>query len=230
MKHKVSIVVVTKNRPEYLDLCLNSICIQKYDNLEYIIVDGNSNEETLKLINSYEYNIPLIFIHAGECTIGTARQIGFKTSSGDIIAYVDSDVELPHEHWVEHMLKPFKQHYIAGVQTLAKNKDTDHPMLKRVHSSFEYKNRLININNYEPVGTSHILIRKTAIADAGGFKDISFREDTDMTRRIMQRGLMFMYLPNEKCYHYHVDGYKSYLHKTIRNYYKGAMCTLRGIK
>lgn len=222
MKHKVSIVVLTKNRPEYLRYCLHSIVKQEYNNLEYIIVDSNSSDETLHLIRTYNRylnssNKSCVLIHTGESTIGKARQIGFENSTGDIIAYIDSDVELPHKHWIEHMLEPFKQSYIAGVQTLAKNKDTDHPALKRIHSSFEYESRLIGIRNYEPVGTSHILIRKIAIADVDGFKDISFKEDTDLTRRIMQRGGMFMYLPNEKCYHYHVDGYKSYVKKTIRN-------------
>lgn len=230
MNYKVSIVVLTKNRPKYLKLCLDSIVNQTYDNLEYIVIDSNSNKETLDLINSYKSKIPLELFYADECTIGKARQIGFKMSTGDIIAYIDSDVELPHEHWIKHMLKPFEQTYIAGVQTLAKNKDTDHPALKRIHSSFEYKNRLIGIRNYEPVGTSHLLIRKIAIADVDGFKDISFKEDTDLTRRIMKRGGLFMYLPDEKCYHYHVDGYKSYVKKIVRNKLQGAICEVRGIK
>ena len=169
MKHKVSVVVVTKNRPEYLSLCLESIAQQTYENIEYIIVDADSNQETLKLIDKYMGIIPLRLINAGDCTIGYARQVGFRESTGDIIAYVDSDVELPHDEWIQHMLVPFKQSYIAGVQTLAKNKPGDHPALKRIHSSFEYKNMLINLKNYEPVGTSHILIRKVAIADVNGF-------------------------------------------------------------
>lgn len=230
MNHKVSIVVVTKNRPKYLSLCLDSIVNQTYSNLEYIIVDSDSNVETLELILSYNSKIPIKLIAAGKCTIGAARQIGFKESTGDIIAYIDSDVELPHENWIEHMLEPFKYSHIDGVQTLAKSKETDHPMLKKVHSSFEYKHQLINSDNYEPVGTSHILIRKSCIADVNGFKDISFREDTDLTRRIMNRGGSFMYLPDEKCYHYHVDSYKSYIQKTLRNKYRGALCMLRGIK
>jgi glycosyltransferase involved in cell wall biosynthesis len=230
MNHTVSIVVVTKNRPQYLKLCLDSIANQTYPNLEYIVVDSNSDVETLNIISSYQSKIPIRYIQAGECTIGAARQIGFKKSSGNIIAYIDSDVELPHKQWIEHMLKPFKYSHIAGVQTLAKNKNTDHPMLKKVHSSFEYKHRLINADHYEPVGTSHILIRKDCIADAGGFKDISFKEDTDLTSRIMDRGMSFMYLPEEKCYHYHVDGYRSYIKKEFRNKYRGALCLLRGIK
>ena len=235
MKHKVSIVVLTKNRLQYLKICLDSIVNQTYDNLEYIIVDSNSSDETLHLIRTYKrylesLNKSCVLIHAGECTIGKARQIGFKESTGDIIAYIDSDVELPHRFWINHMLKPFKCTHIAGVQTLAKNKDTDHLILKKVHSSFEYKSQTIDHEHYAPVGTSHILIRKVAIASVGGFKDINFKEDTDLTYRIMKQGHPFIYLPDEKCYHYHVDGYKSYFKKELRNKVQGAVCLLRGIK
>jgi len=230
MNYKVSVVVLTKNRPQYLKLCLDSIVKQKYNNLECLVIDSNSDKNTLDIIESYYSKIPLQIFHVGDCTIGAARQAGFKHSSGDIIAYIDSDVELPHEHWIEHMLKPFKYSHIVGVQTLAKYKVTDHPMLKRVHSSFEYKNQTINKINYEPVGFSHILIKKMVIADVNGFKDINFREDTDLTLRIMNRGYSFTYLPDEKCYHYHVNGYQSFLIKKIRNKIQGAFCLLRGIK
>jgi len=230
MNHKVSIVVLTKNRHELLKLCLDSIAMQKYHNLEYIIVDSNSDKNTMKVIKSYKSKIPIRIIKAGECSIGAARQIGFKKAKGDIIAYIDSDVELPHDKWINHMLVPFEKPSIAGVQTLAKSKPNDHPMLKRIHNSFEYKNNIIDIDHYEPVGTSHILIRRIAIESVGGFKDINFKEDTDLTYKIMLQGHSFVYLPDEKCYHHHVDGYKSYLKKEFRNKYHGAVCLLQGIK
>lgn len=221
---------MTKNRPKYLKLCLDSIAAQTYDNLEYIVVDSKSNAETLELINSYKRKIPLELIQAGDCTIGKARQIGYLKSTGDIIAYIDSDVELPHPHWINHMLKPFDTPQVAGVQTLAKNKDDDHPSLKRVHGSFEYKSQIIDIDHYEAVGTSHLLLRRIAITNVGGFKDINFKEDTDLTRRIMEQGHPFVYLPDEKCYHYHVDGWMSYFKKKLRNKYNGFVCAVRGIE
>lgn len=235
MKHKVSVIVLTKNRLKELVLCLDSISKQEYDNIEYIIVDSNSNEEVYEQINNYaalwttfgrEHKI----IQAGECSIGRARQIGFENSTGDIIAYIDSDVELPHRHWIENMLMPFAKPSVAGVQTLAKYRETDHPMLKRVHNSFEYKSNRIDIDHYEPVGTSHILIRRIAIESAGGFKDINFKEDTDLTHRIMKQGHYFVYLSTEKCYHHHIDGYKSYFKKMFRNKTQGAICMLKGVQ
>jgi GT2 family glycosyltransferase len=129
------------------------------------------------------------------------------------------------------MVQPFSEYRaVAGVQTLAKAKPDDPDILKKVHSKFEYKNKIIDIEHYEPVGTSHLLIRKDLIMEAGGFKDISFKEDTDLTHTIMRMGYKFVYLPDEKCYHYHVKNYRDYVRKEIRNKYRGFICLLKGIK
>jgi len=119
---------------------------------------------------------------------------------------------------------------VACVQTLAKAKPDDPEILKKIHSKFEYSNNVIGIDNYAPVGTSHLLIRKDLIELVGGFKDISFKEDTDLTYRIMQIGYKFMYMPDEKCYHYHVKNCREYLRKEFRNKHRGLICMLRGIK
>jgi GT2 family glycosyltransferase len=128
------------------------------------------------------------------------------------------------------MVQPFTDKTIAGVQTLAKAKPDDPEVLKQVHSKFEYKNKIIDIDHYEPVGTSHLLIRKDLIGLVGGFKDISFKEDTDLTYKIMQHGYKFVYLPDEKCYHYHVKNYGELVRKELRNKYRGLICLLKGIK
>lgn len=226
----ISVVVLTKNRPEYIKLCLDSILKQEYDGFEVLIVDSASNKKTKDLLHSYESDKVYLY-HGNNCSIGMARQIGCNMAKGSIIAYIDSDVELPHEKWLANMVKPFSEFgSIAGVQTLAKTKESDPEILKKVHSSFEYSSTTIDKWHYEPIGTSHILIRKDLIQRVGGFKDISFKEDTDLTYRIMELGYFFKYLPEEKCYHYHVKNYKDCLRKEIRNKYKGLICLLKGIK
>jgi glycosyltransferase involved in cell wall biosynthesis len=204
---------------------------QDYDNFEVLIIDSNSNTNTISMLKNYEkayHNLHLIQV--GECSIGAARSIGARKANGEIIAYVDSDVELPHNRWLYNMVQPFTDKTIAGVQTLAKAKLDDPEILKKVHSKFEYSRNVIDIDHYEPVGTSHLLIRKDLIELVGGFKDISFKEDTDLTYRIMQNGYKFVYLPDEKCYHYHVKNYGELVRKELRNKYRGFICLLKGIK
>lgn len=228
MNPKISVVVLTKNSQKYLNKCLNSILLQKYPNFEVIVVDSGSTDGTYHILDHYKQlsNIPFEIVHVpSKTSIGKARQIGLEKSNADTIAYIDSDVELSHENWLSNMVTPLIEGFdsipkeqIAGVQTLSKNKSTDPWILRHLHSGFEYKNSIIDINHYEPIGTGHILIKKKCIEYVDGFRDIHSHEDIDITIKIMLKGYKFVYLPSEKVYHYHVDGLWHYIKKhMIRN-------------
>ncbi|MCK5602878.1 glycosyltransferase [Candidatus Pacearchaeota archaeon] len=220
MPPKISVVVLTKNSKKYIRQCIESILMQNYPDFEVIVVDAGSEDETIPILNEYKNKTKIPFKIedvSPDTSIGKARQIGLELSNGEILAFIDSDVELSHENWFKNMSEPLQDGTVAGVQTLAKSKDTDPEILKKIHSSFEYKNTVIDINHYEIVGTSHILIRKDLIEKVGGFRDICSSEDLDVTKKIMKLGFKFIYLPSEKCYHYHVDNYWHYLRKEIRN-------------
>jgi len=220
MSSKISVIVLTKNSQKHLRQCIESILKQTYPDFEVIVVDAQSKDETLSILDGYKNKTNLPFRIEGvppDTSIGKARQIGLEISKGEILAFIDSDVELPHENWLKNMSVPLQDETVAGVQTLAKCKDTDPAILKKIHSSFEYKNTVIDINHYEIVGTSHLLIRKCLIEKVGGIRDICSSEDLEVTKKIMQSGYKFIYLPTEKCYHYHVDGYWHYIKKEIRN-------------
>lgn len=217
---EISVIVLTKNSQKYVRQCIESILKQTYPDFEVIVVDAESKDETISILEGYKNKTKLPF--RIECvppntSIGKARQIGLEKSKGEILAFIDSDVELSHENWFKNMSEPLQDETVAGVQTLAKSKDTDPAILKKIHSSFEYKNTVIDINHYEMVGTSHLLIRKDLIKKVGGFRDICSSEDLDVTKKIMKLGYKFIYLPTEKCYHYHVDNYWHYIKKEIRN-------------
>jgi len=217
---KISVVVLTKNSQKYLNKCLYSIFRQKYDNFEVVVVDANSTDNTRCIISTYLKfsSVLLKLINVSSNTsIGKARQTGVDNSTGEIIAFIDSDVELPHDNWLKNMAEPLSDPDIAGTQTLAKCHENDPWILKRVHNSFEYKNEFIDINHYEIVGTSHILIKKVCIEEVGGFRDIRSSEDLEVTKLIMRRGYKFQYMSQEKCYHYHVDGLWHYIKKRWRD-------------
>lgn len=223
MNNKISVVILTKDSQRFLPNCLDSILIQDYPYFEVIIVDSTSKDDTCDILKHYKtiydtLKIPFKIIYVvSKTTIGAARQVGLEKSKGDIIAWVDSDVELPHENWLTNMVKPIKED-VCGTITLAKTRDNDPWILKHVHSKFEYKKEVIGIDNYQPVGTGHSLFKKDVIKQVGGFKDILTAEDLSLTKKMMEAGWKFVYMPSEKVYHYNVDGWCSFITKhLIRN-------------
>jgi len=89
-KYKISIITVTKNSEKFLPQNILSVKSQKYRNFEHIIVDGNSEDKTIKIINSHKKSIKLIK-NKNDKGLYDAMNVGIKKSTGDIIGILNSD-------------------------------------------------------------------------------------------------------------------------------------------
>jgi glycosyltransferase involved in cell wall biosynthesis len=88
-KPLVSIIVPTKNSSEFLDQCLESIKNQTYKNIELIVVDNNSTDNTKEIANRYT---KLVFNKGPERS--SQRNFGAKKSKGKYLLFIDSDMIL----------------------------------------------------------------------------------------------------------------------------------------
>ena len=88
-----SIVIPVYNTPiEYLDKCLDSLTNQTYHNIEIIIVDDGSNDETSEACNKYsEKDSRVKIIHQKNQGVSAARNNGILNASGEWIMFVDAD-------------------------------------------------------------------------------------------------------------------------------------------
>lgn len=105
----VSFIVPTLNSERVLDACLESIAGQDYprDRLEVVVADGGSEDATLSIIRSFEDRIPTRIVENHLKTGEAGKSAGVRASSGDILAFVDSDNVLPAPEWLERMIAPF---------------------------------------------------------------------------------------------------------------------------
>jgi len=88
---KITVVMLTRNSDAYLHGALDSLLNQTYKNFELLIVDSNSTDDTIKIINSYkDARIRLIRDHYGD-GIGLARKYSMTLAKGKYIAVLDSD-------------------------------------------------------------------------------------------------------------------------------------------
>lgn len=85
----VSIIVPTKNSAAVLDACLESITKQTYKNIELIVVDNFSTDDTQKIAKKYTKHV---FAKGPERS--TQRNYGVKKSKGEYVVIIDSDMEL----------------------------------------------------------------------------------------------------------------------------------------
>jgi glycosyltransferase involved in cell wall biosynthesis len=90
MDLKISIITVTYNSAATLEQTILSVLDQSYQNIEYVILDGGSTDETLQIIEKYKTKISK-FISEKDNGLYDALNKGIDLASGDIIGFLHSD-------------------------------------------------------------------------------------------------------------------------------------------
>ena len=89
-KPLISVVTVVYNGEEHLEQTIKSVLDQGYDNVEYIIIDGGSNDGTLEIIKKYESAIDY-WVSEPDGGIYDAMNKGASLCSGDYVAFLNAD-------------------------------------------------------------------------------------------------------------------------------------------
>lgn len=88
-KKKISVIIPNYNYARYLDQAIQSVLEQSHDNLELIVVNNGSTDNSLEILEKYEHKIHVI----NQPNLGQsgARNSGLSVSNGEFIAFLDAD-------------------------------------------------------------------------------------------------------------------------------------------
>ena len=100
----LSFVIPCKNEDRYISRCIDSILRQKSErlNIEIIVVDNGSTDNTIELLKSYGENIKLYI--CPDLKIAELRNFGVKNCNYSWVAFIDADVEV-HDDWGDNLYK-----------------------------------------------------------------------------------------------------------------------------
>lgn len=89
---EVSVVIPIYNTEKSLKKCLDSLRMQKFKNVEFILVDDGSNDSSLKICNEYSsIDDRFIVLHKNNGGSVSARNAGINIANGEFIVFIDSD-------------------------------------------------------------------------------------------------------------------------------------------
>ena len=113
-KELVSIIVPTYNSGSIIKKSIDSILKQTYENIEIIIVDDGSTDDTKVVYEkNYQKNSKVVFFSKENGGVSSARNFGIKKSSGKWVIFVDSDDTID-EHLVEELLNKANNNNLVG--------------------------------------------------------------------------------------------------------------------
>lgn len=105
---KVSIITTCYNREKTIAQAIESVLGQDYPDIEYIVVDGGSTDDSFKVIRSYGSRIAKV-ISERDGGMYEAINKGIKMATGEIVGLLHSDDFLFHPHIISEIVERFKQ-------------------------------------------------------------------------------------------------------------------------
>ena len=115
----VSVVIVSRDRPEALARCLRGVAQQHYTNFEVVIVADRAGMAQLWAMPEA---IHAKQVRYDEANIAVARNLGIIEASGEVVAFIDDDA-VPEPSWLSQLSLPFLSDHVtaAGGYVLGRN-------------------------------------------------------------------------------------------------------------
>lgn len=179
---KISIITATYNSGCNIANCIKSVYEQSYDDIEHIIVDGASSDDTLAIINATPNRVAKIITEPDK-GIYDAFNKGLSCATGEIISFLNSDDVFAHRDAVKNIIDILKSGEVQGVYGDLVYFDETNEVV-RVWKSSEYTHQKIRTGWMPPHPT--LVLRRSVYEQFGAF-DPCFRisGDYDFVLRIL---------------------------------------------
>ncbi len=106
LSKKISIITVCKNAGKDIERTIQSVLDQTYENIEYIVVDGASEDETMDVINHYRDRIDIV-VSEPDDGIYQAMNKGIELSHGDVLYFLNNGDYLASRKIIEGVMNIF---------------------------------------------------------------------------------------------------------------------------
>jgi len=177
----VSVIMPTHNSSAWIELSAKSVLAQTYSDIELIIVDDLSNDETLEILKKLRRLDTRITIKERSICSGgpaTPRNDGLKSAKGNFIAFIDSD-DLWHPKKLELQIKTMRDHGINFISS------THIPFEGNPPVPLDIDEELLNVQNKDHA----TLIRKNWVVTSSAVVNRSLLADNSFNQKVEYIGV-----------------------------------------
>lgn len=199
----VSIIVPVYNSEKYLYRCVFSLLNQTYKNIEIILINDGSTDNSGKICENFAKNDKRVHvINSINEGVSSARNRGLKSAKGDFISFVDSD-DYVESNYIKEMIETIKRTKVDIVYCSAIVEDDKGNFLQNEYST----NKLIEVKRYDwNSKESHCVVRgalfpKEIISNLKFDKKLYVGEDTYFFAQCLIKA-KYVYCMKDNLYHY----------------------------
>ena len=203
---KLSVIIVTLNRPDCIRRCLGCIFSQDPKPNQVIVVDASSDNSTEHAVSHFP-DVLYLRTDVGFGHMTASRNLGISHCTGDIIAFIDDDA-FPHPDWTTHLLLPYLDPAVGAVGGRALNNqpgEATHGVdeIGRLKSNGTITGNFA-ADSGKIIEVDHIIgcnmsYRRRVIEELGGLREeypgTEVREETDICLRVKRLGYKILFNP-----------------------------------
>lgn len=211
----VSVIVVSKERPASLRLCLLGLTQLTHQNFEIVVIADQSGLTAIADLGLDDRIKTALF---DEPNISRARNLGLSLAAGELVAFIDDDA-VPEPTWLSFLTDPFSDPQVGAAGGFVRGRNG---------ISFQWKARWVDrlgqhISLDVPADPSiwsptegravrtegtNMAFRRDVIAALGGFDPAYpfFLDDTDLNMRMAAKGVRTAIVPHAEVHHGYAEG------------------------
>ena len=196
---KVSVIVPIYNVEKYLEKCINSLISQTLEDIQIILVNDGSKDNSGNIAKEYEKNNKdrVIYVEKENGGLSDARNYGLKYATGDFIAFLDSD------DYIEK--NAYEEMYNKAIEENADYVECDFiwefPNKIRVDKQYPYKNKKEMLSFVRVVAWNKLIKRQLITDNNLEFPKGLRYEDVEFTYKLIPFVNKFAYV-NKPFIHY----------------------------
>ncbi len=177
----VSIVMLTYNRANYIHLAIDSVLAQTYINLELVIVDDGSTDNTTEIVNTYSDKRIRYIKNTINRGLYFRRHESLSLVTGDYVAVLDSD-----DYWIDpnkikdqvEFMESNPNHVVIGSNIITID-ENGNELGKNLYQTTDEEIRKVILTRNQ-FANSSVLMRTSALRKTVGYRDFAPVEDLEL--------------------------------------------------